>query len=148
MIPRTDEAAEWLATFNRLYTAEIGSLLSAFDLTQVQYAILTLICDPKRGAGMRISSIAEAVDVGQPAVTKVVAKFEAQQLVSVMSDASDRRARLIKPTDFAFARLREVELTLTDRMSALWSALPPERLAPFTEDLRALASWLNAKQED
>lgn len=142
------EASRWLGILNQLYSAETNALLDPFGLTVAQFGILNHICAPNRAAGQRISQIARAVQVGQPAVTKIMSKFEAQGLVTTRPDPNDRRARIIVPTDFAYARLQEVNLSLADRLGNLWSALPEGRLDEFTKDMMALTQWLDTNRAE
>lgn len=142
------EASRWLGILNQLYTSETVALLDPFDLTPTQFGILNHICAPSRQKGQRISQIARAVQAGQPAVTKIMAKFEAQGLVRSIPDETDKRARIVVPTPFALARMQEVQLSMADRMGEMWSAVPTQRLDELTNDLRALAAWLDENRPE
>ena len=67
----------------------MNTLLKPHGLTLGQFSILITSPNKAQG-GHRVSDIAAAVEVGQPAVTKAMQKFEAMGLVSE-SDPSDKR---------------------------------------------------------
>ena len=64
--------------------------------------------------GTRITAIAAVMQAGQPATTKIVAKFANLRLIEQMPDLSDKRASLVRITDAGRDCLHAIEMALGD----------------------------------
>ena len=106
------ECATWLAIVTQLYTARMNSLLAASGMTLAQFSILHHLANPRLAGGSRISDIASAVEVGQPAVTKTIAKFQIRGLVELADDPQDKRARLVRPLPKAGQVVSEIRFAM------------------------------------
>ena len=92
------ESATWLSIVSQLYNGRMAKLLEPHGMTLGQFSILHHIARPKIAGDTRISDIAEAVLVEQPAVTKAIAKFDSMGLVELTSCPLDKRAKLVTAT--------------------------------------------------
>lgn len=142
--PEVGEAATWLSIVSQLYASRMGALLHSHELTLQQFSILHHIARQKIGGAMRVSDIARAVDAGQPAVTKAVAKFAAMGLVEVIENAGDKRSKLITATPAAGALIGQVHAQIGPDLHRAFSAIPAEDFPAFSGALKSLGQWLDA----
>ena len=70
--PPVSECATWLSNVSRLFGTRMTFLLEPHGLTLGQSGILHHIVRQRSRRGSRISDIAAAVEVGQPAVAKTL----------------------------------------------------------------------------
>ena len=85
----------WVALLSRSMEAEFSRRLAPHGLTRMSYAVLgAMVFDDKTTP----SEIAEFLGVDRAAVTRLLDKLEAQNLISRSKSADDRRSISINPT--------------------------------------------------
>ncbi len=139
-----------LSVMGQLFTTRMDQRLQALDLTVAQYGILNHIArvqaDGLAGAGLRISDIAAAVEVQQPAVTKAVTKFENMGLVSTAVDRDDKRTRLVLLTDKGFGLLAGSRQLFREEVMAFRQLFSPEEVGRLNAGLARLTGWLDTNR--
>jgi MarR family transcriptional regulator, organic hydroperoxide resistance regulator len=96
MVPLLDSPAEKLTRrmFTRIITA-VARTLREHDLSVGQLALLYLLDER---AALRISDVAEELDLSLPTTSRLVDDLVRQELVAREEDPNDRRARTLKLT--------------------------------------------------
>jgi MarR family transcriptional regulator for hemolysin len=129
-----------LGIVSTLYRSLIESLLVPHDVTWAQFSLLLHLA--RRNGASRISEIASAVKLTQPAVTKVVQKFSAQQMVIVRSDQSDGRNRLVEITEEGRSRLVAMQRSFGPAFHELLLDWSEEEIERLINDLTRLSETL------
>jgi DNA-binding MarR family transcriptional regulator len=95
---------------------ELEDLMAQTGYSTVRVPHLNVFAHVPRGTGIRMSELAERVQLTKGAVTQLVSYLEAHGLVERVSDPADGRAVLVRPTEAANrgyelgrARLAEIE---------------------------------------
>lgn len=140
------ECAMWLSITSQLFGTRMGKLLEPHGLTTGQFSILNHLANPKHAKGARISDIATAVEVNQPAVTKAIAKFQNMGLVTLIADSEDQRSKRARLTDSAHIRLQEIRQDLGSDLSEMLGEFNMEELQTLNTGLRRLGQWLDTNR--
>jgi DNA-binding MarR family transcriptional regulator len=74
----------------------------------------------------RVTAMAAAASIGQPAMTELVQRLERQGLVTRVDDPGDGRAALVTITDAGRALLDNQRRDRRDRLAELFTALPAD----------------------
>jgi DNA-binding MarR family transcriptional regulator len=74
----------------------------------------------------RVTALAAAASIGQPAMTELVQRLERQSLVIRVDDPGDGRAALVTITDAGRALLDDQQRDRRDRLAELLTALPAD----------------------
>ena len=80
----------------------------------------------------RVTALAAAASIGQPAMTELVQRLERQGLVTRIDDPGDGRAALVTITDAGRVPLDDQRRNRRDLLAQLLTALPPEDEATLT----------------
>jgi DNA-binding MarR family transcriptional regulator len=80
----------------------------------------------------RVTALAAAASIGQPAMTELVQRLQRQGLVTRVGDPGDGRAALVTITDAGRALLDDQRRDRRDRMTELLAALPADEEVTFT----------------
>ena len=118
--------------------------LAPHGLTPAQLSVLAYL---SRRPQARVTEIARTMDIGQPGVTKMLAKFEGQGWITLESDSGDRRVRTARISDTGRAHLAEVQRAALPEMKGFVEAVDPDDLARMTEMLRAFTQMLDATRQ-
>jgi DNA-binding MarR family transcriptional regulator len=78
----------------------------------------------EREGPARVTTLAAAASIRQPAMTELVQRLERQSLVTRVDDPGDARAALVTITDTGRALLDDQRRDRRERMAALLKALP------------------------
>jgi DNA-binding MarR family transcriptional regulator len=84
----------------------------------------------------RVTALAAAASIGQPAMTELVQRLERQSLVIRVDDPGDGRAALVTITDAGRALLDDQQRDRRDRLAELLTALPADDEATLTLAMR------------
>lgn len=141
------ECATWLSIVSQLYGTRMARLLEPHGMTPAQFNILHHLARADREQGTRISDIAAAVEVNQPAVTKAIAKFEAMALVTLRDDADDKRAKRVTATQGTDALLSKIHSSLTPELAQMFEIFGAEELAQFSRTLQRLGQHLDQMRD-
>lgn len=137
------ECATWLSIVSQLFSNRMTKLLQPHGMTLGQFSILHHIAKPELEGGMRISDIADAVEVGQPAVTKAVAKFQAMGLVDLEDDLLDRRAKTVIAKPKALQLLNHIRVAIGPDLFQVFSSVDDAAISSFAASLKQVGSWLD-----
>lgn len=142
------EGITWLSIVSQLFNARMTKSLLAHGMTLGQFSILHHIVRPELKGGTRISDIAEAVEVGQPAVTKAITKFETMGLVELVPNLKDRRAKQVMTTPKAMELLQTIRMSIGPDLFAMFGAINSDEIEGFIGNLKALGKWLDDNRLD
>ena len=144
--PMVAECSTWLSIVSKLFGTRMGVLLEPHGLTQGQFSILHHIVRQGSDSGSRVSEIAAAVEVEQPAVTKTLAKFKNMGLVEMTTSPRDKRAKLVKATPQAGPLLGKIYEDIGPDLFQVFSALEVSEVERFTQQLKAVGQWLDTNR--
>ena len=137
------KTAIWLSIVSQLFGTRLGVLLQPYGLTVGQLSILSHIVR-RCGAGQdRVSDIAAAVEVNQPAVTKALYKFQTMGLVDFVDNQQDRRSKTVVPRPEASVLLEQIYQGLAPDFTEAFRCIGDENIEPFAETLQKLGKWLD-----
>ncbi len=131
-----------LGIVSQLYAGLIERLLAPHGLTWPQFTVLVHLA--RRSGAARISDIAAATGLTQPAVTKMVQKFAALGWVETGRDSTDQRNRPLALTARGRATVATIQQGFGPAFAALTAGFAPTDLARLTADLARLAAALDA----
>lgn len=132
-----------LGITSQLYLALMARLVEPHGLTYPQFALLVHLS--RRSEPARISDMALAVELTQPAVTKAVQKFQTLGLVQVTTDRADGRNRLVSLTPEGRARVGAVQRAFAPAFAGMLAGWSPDDIARLTADLARLSRWLQSE---
>jgi MarR family transcriptional regulator, transcriptional regulator for hemolysin len=143
--PLPARLGQQLGIVSTLYRGLIERLLAPHDVTWAQFTLLLHLA--RRGGASRISEIAAAIELTQPAVSKVVQKFAQSRWIEIGRDDTDARNRPVRITTEGMARLAAMQRSFGPVFGELldgWQQADLERLvvdlARLTEKLNALSA--------
>ena len=119
-----------LGILSQLFSNRMSTLLTPFDLTSTQLALLNHLA--RRRTGQSISELASALEIQQPGMTKVVQRLESQGLVTSQPDHDDPRRKLVSISTAGHERRTEVGRYLSgdvERWFADWSTAELNQLS-------------------
>lgn len=137
------ESATWLSIVSQLFATRTGKLLGPSGLTLGQFSILHHIAQPHIAGKTRISDIAMAVEVGQPAVTKAMVKFANMGLVQLKPDAHDLRVKHVFVTAKGKELLNKIRHDMGPDFAKVFGRYTPQQLDGFNAILSDLGKWLD-----
>ena len=137
------ENATWLSIVTQLFGTRMVTLLKPHGLTLGQFGILHHVTQVPVNKSQRVSDIAAAVEVGQPAVTKALHKFQTMGLVRLDDDLADRRATLVFTLPEATALLGRIQQSIYPDLSDVFASLAAEDAQELARLLKALGQWLD-----
>jgi DNA-binding MarR family transcriptional regulator len=91
----------------------------------------------EREGPARVTTLAAAASIRQPAMTELVQRLERQSLVTRVDDPGDARAALVTITDTGRALLDDQRRDRRERMAALLKALPEDDETTMTLAMHA-----------
>jgi DNA-binding MarR family transcriptional regulator len=110
-------------------------------VTTVQWAVLGALSDPRPTSGMSVGTLADFLVVSRQNLDGVLKRLERDGLVERVTDAADKRARMVRLTREGFAFWTD----LRERIFPFYD----QAMAGFKFDDRvALAHYLNEMQRD
>ncbi len=144
--PMIAECSTWLTIVSKLFGTRMQVLLEPHGLTSAQFSILHHVARQGQDAGTRISDIAAAVEVEQPAVTKTMAKFQNMGLVEITNSKTDKRAKMVSAKPAAGILLGEVYQDIGPDLYQVFDTIGTEDIEQFTQLLKQLGQWLDANR--
>ena len=144
--PLVAECATWLSIVSQLFGNRMGTLLEPHGLTLGQFGILHHVVRQPPDRPCRVSDIAAAVEVGQPAVTKALAKFQTMGLVKIEASVKDKRSKFVAATPAAPQLLGRIYQDIGPDLAQTFGAVDAEAMAGFLEQLKKLGGWLDANR--
>lgn len=133
---------------SQLYTSAMEKRLARHGLTLAQLSVLSHLARVGQGGQkpLRVTQVSQAVEVNQPGVTKMLAKFESAGWVRFDLAPSDKRARAAVITEQGLAHLTRVRQTLFPELGAFLADWDPDERQTMTAHLRRLARFLDGQR--
>ena len=144
--PLVAECSTWLSIVSKLFGTRMGVLLEPHGLTPGQFSILHHITRQQLEGGSRVSEIAAAVEVEQPAVTKTLAKFQNMGLIEMTPSTTDKRAKVVKARPEAGQLLGKIYQDIGPDLFQVFNVLDVKEIETFAQQLKTLAQWLDANR--
>lgn len=122
------------------YSGLMARLLERHGLTYAQFVLLLHLM--RRGEPARISDIAQAIDLTQSAVTKIVQKFMGLGWVTTHADSQDQRSRPVQITDQGRAVATAIQQGFGPAFARLLDGWDSDDLLRLLADLQRLSETL------
>lgn len=145
--PLIAECATWLSIVSQLYSAQMSSLLEPHGLTEGQFGILNHIARQPPDGRNRVSDIAAAVQVEQPAVTKALAKFQNMGLVELRPSTTDKRSKTVVATAKTGQLLGTIYQDIGPELHKTFSVIDPGNIEAFIKQLKQLGQWMDKNRQ-
>lgn len=142
------EGALWLSIVSQLFTSRMNALLAPHEVTFTQFSVLNHLLRMAGTDGQRISDLANAVEAQQPAVTKIVAKFENQGWLEVVENEEDRRSRKVRITDDGCSALIGIQADIGKDLRDLFNSLEKDELTGFVSSLKKIGRHLDQSRKE
>ncbi len=144
-----DLAAESLAErpgflirrMHQIHLALFAEECAAFDITPVQYSILTVA---SAQPGLDQAQLAYEVGVDRATLANVLARLEGKQLIKRSTSPADKRLKLVTLTASGAAALQKMLLPVQRAHDRTVAALPAAEQALFLKLLMRLVDSQNA----
>lgn len=137
---------ELVHSISKKIQSEIQERLSTLGITNTQYFILSFV---DRTTDCRVSDLAKMWDVKPSAITPIIDKLIAQNLVSRTQDPSDRRAVIVELTDQGQEILRKAHEIRDEIVGSYLTHLTREELEQLLrlyEKLEQIVSTRNDRK--
>lgn len=131
-----------LSISTQLFSTRMSGFLDRFGLTEAQFSVLNHLAR-RMPEGQSVTAIAAAVEVKQPAVSKMVVKFEALGWARFEATQSDARSKQVFLTEAGKAHLLEVQRALLPDYVQMMEGWSDEEIASLTAQLFRLIGWLD-----
>ncbi|MFK7901859.1 MAG: MarR family winged helix-turn-helix transcriptional regulator [Nitratireductor sp.] len=140
------KSSVWLSIVAQLFTNRMNVLLAPHDMTLTQFSILNHIANREIGTGTTISQIASAVEAQQPAVTKVVTKFEKLNLIKRQDVSNDKRTKQVCISQHGAQQLMQIQKAIGQDLRGVFSVFDEDEMVAFSNSLEKLGKHLDLKK--
>lgn len=123
-----------------LYYSILSERLRPFDLTISQLSVMSHLARKKEP--QRVTDIAKSVDVGQPAVTKMITKFENAGWVTLVDSLSDKRAKAARMTPEGYQHFGQVQRQLLPELKPFLDQKSEADIQTVTDLLKDFSALL------
>ncbi len=123
-----------------LYYSVLSERLRPFDLTISQLSVISHLA--RRQEPQRVTDIAKSVDVGQPAVTKMITKFENAGWVTLVDSISDKRVKAARMTPEGYQHLGQVQRHLLPELKPFLDQKSEADIKTVTDLLKDFSALL------
>ncbi len=130
-----------LGILSQLFQSRVAEVLGPAGATYTQLSVLSHLSRAREPSS--IGELAEAMQINQPGITKVVRRLEDDGLVSVVGHPDDRRRRLTAITEAGRARLDELSTLLADELSTWFDDWTEADLRRFSAHVWRLGGRLD-----
>jgi DNA-binding MarR family transcriptional regulator len=138
----TQKHIQEISNFNRFYTDLIGLLdnhLLNSDYSLAEARILYEIFTAKQ---LSASDIIHSLSIDKGYLSRILKKFEKQDLVARKSSDEDARVSLLSLTDKGLNVFRELNDASSQQIATLISAIPVSQLDELVQHMKAIAALL------
>jgi DNA-binding MarR family transcriptional regulator len=130
-----------LGILSQLFQTRVSAILQPLDLTYNQLTVLSHL--ERLGRQQTIGELAEAIEMNQPGVTKLVKRLEDGGLVAVAAGADDRRRRLVSITPAGAERMGNAMMTLFPDVAGWFDSWADEDVDQLGRLVGRLVGWLD-----
>ncbi len=127
---------------SQLFETRMSKLISRHDLTSSQFALLNHLAR-HQGENESVSDLTDALELNQPAITKIVQKLTKKGLVETRKDEQDSRKKWVTITPTGLQAIGTVMRDLGPDVSSWFEEWTAEDLDRFNADLDRLSNWLD-----
>lgn len=120
----------------RILKQHTTKLLSQHDITTVEWAMLGLLYDNKKG--LRASALAYELGVEAPFITQIVNRIKKTAFIGQVQDAEDSRAKILQLTPKGRAFVDSTERYLRDETRSLFRGIPFADLMTYLSVMQAI----------
>jgi DNA-binding MarR family transcriptional regulator len=132
---------------DRAVHLELEQLMADIGFPEVRVAHLAALAHIPRGSGIRMTQLAELMQVTKGAATQIVAHLERHGYLERVRDAVDGRGVIVRPTPAAEEGYEEARARLTE-LEATWRRrVGSERWNIFCAVLAEIADWQEHKRQ-
>ena len=131
-----------LSLNTQLFSTRMSVQLDRFGLTESQFSVLNHLAR-RMPEGQSVTAIAAAVEVKQPAVSKMVAKFEGMGWARFETLKDDARAKQVFLTQAGHAHLMEIQRALLPDFKTMLEGWSDEDIEALTAQLFRLIGWMD-----
>ena len=128
----------------RLLKVRTGEVLSKYNITTIDWALLGLLNDNKDG--IKSSSLAQELGVEAPFITALFAKLNKLDLVQSNPLPNDNRVKIITLTDKGFAFVESTESIVRNHMRPLLSGVPMKDVLAYVSVLEKMIENSNKEE--
>jgi DNA-binding MarR family transcriptional regulator len=128
----------------RAIQTEVTELLSHYELNTSQWVIIGWLYD--NPAGMRITAMAEILEVEVPLITALVQPLQRNKLIQLKTDVSDRRAKLATLTKAGFVLVTKLEPAMAAQLAIFDSNIKSSDLDSYYNALQSFIYAINRRK--
>lgn len=112
--------------------------LEDYDITMMQWLLLSTVNKSANG-GMRMTELAETLDVTMPQITALMNDLVKLKLAKQKVNASDRRSRRLSVTPLGKRQLQIIEPRVDKALKKWLSDIPAGDIKPYLATIRLLS---------
>lgn len=125
----TYQKARFQVVAYRNFQALAAEVLAPYGINTSQWVILGWLHDYPDG--MRVTSLADVLQVETPLVTSLTQPLEASGRLQIKVDTADKRARLLTLTDDGEQLIAEIEPQLAERLRLIEKGFRQKSIASY-----------------
>ncbi len=134
--------ATQMSITTQLFESRMNKLFSRSGLTDSQFALLNHLAR-HQDKNESVSDLTNALELNQPAITKIVQKLSKSGLVETRKDEQDSRKKYVSITPAGYQAIGSVMKDLGPDIIQWFEAWSADELEQFSSDLKKLATWLD-----
>lgn len=118
----------------RAIQTEVTELLGQYELNTTQWIILGWLYD--NPAGMRITAVAEVLEVEVPLITALMQPLQRNKLISLKPDPTDRRAKLATVTKAGVGLVAKLEPAMAAQLAVFDNSIKSSEMDSYFNALQ------------
>jgi DNA-binding MarR family transcriptional regulator len=126
---------------------DLEGLMTEIGYPEVRAPHLAVFAIVPRGEGMRMSQLAERMQLTRGAVTQLVSYLEGHGLLKRVPDPDDGRGIIVKPTRAAHRGYEEGRRRIAELEDEWARRIGPKKWAMFKSVLNELANWADSEDQ-
>lgn len=139
--PITGRIGQTLGILSQLFRTRVEHSLSPYGLTYTQFSVLSHLV---RTGAATIGDIADAVELNQPGVTKVVQRMTQSGLLAAGVDPDDARRRRVEVTEAGQRIFGDALGALSHDANDWFDGWSDHELEAFATGVERLTAWLDS----
>lgn len=130
--------------FNRFYTREVGLLRRHFLDTPYTLGEMRVLFEIRQAPGLTATEMARALDLDAAYLSRLIARFERQKLVSRAPSASDARQYHLELTSTGLAAVNQADARQAKQTEATLRRLAPAERRRLVRAMKTIETLLGA----